>query len=132
VDTAGLSSFDTRVADYGARGLGAYDSSFRLSDFSGTALDAVLETGRREMTPGYRSLVSSARPLVESVEPTIQVAGISRSTAATTFGDARTVDLNGLCALRNDGRFHAFRVNLDGGFTNAVGLDVNFQRSASR
>lgn len=132
VDTAGLSSFDTRVAGYGARGLGAYDSSFRLSDFSGTALDAVLETGRREMTPGYRSMVSSARPLVESVEPTIQVAGISRSTASTTFGDARTVDLNGLCALRNDGRFHAFRVNLDGGFTNAVGLDVNFQRSASR
>lgn len=132
VDTADLPSFDTRLAGYGARRLGAYDSSFRLSDFTGTALDAVLETGRREMTPGYRSMVSSARPLVESVDPTIQVAGISRSTAATTFGSPRSVDANGSCSLRNDGRFHAFRVILDGGFTNAVGLDVNFQRSAAR
>ena len=132
VDTAGLSSFDARLAGYGARSLGAYDSTNRLSDFTGTELDAVLETGRREMTPGYRSLVSSARPLVESVDPTIQVAGISKSTAPTSFGPPRSVDTNGSCALRRDGRFHAFRVNLDGGFSNAVGLDVNFQRSASR
>jgi len=132
VDTAGLLSLDSRLAGYGVRGLGAYDSSYRLSDFTGTNLDAVLETGRREMTPGYRSMISSARPLVESVDPTIQVAGISRSTAATNFGPPRPVDGNGSCSMRSDGRYHAFRVNLDGGFTNAVGLDVNFQRSAAR
>ncbi len=132
VDTAGLSSFDARIAGYGARKLGAYDTSHRLSDFSGIALDATLETGRREMTPGYRSLVSSARPIVESVDPTVQVSGTSKSVAGASFGPVRTVDPNGNCSLRSDGRFHAFRVNLDGGFTNAVGMDIQFQRSAAR
>ena len=132
VDTAGLPSFDTRVAGYGARRLGAYDTSFVLSDFSGTELDAVLETGRREMAPGYRALVTSARPLIETVDPTIQVSGISRSTGSTVFGAARPVDENGSCSLRTDGRYHAFRINIDGGFTNAVGMDVSFQRSAMR
>jgi len=132
VDTAGLSSFDTRLSNYGSRRLGAYDTSNVLSDFSGTALDAVIETGKHELVPGYRSLVTLARPLVESVDPTVQVSGVSRLKDTSVFGSAMPVDSNGSVPLRKDGRYHEFRVNIDGGFDNAIGMDVSFQRSAMR
>ena len=132
VDTAGLSSFDARVAAFGSRRLAAYNSSHRLCEFTGTALDSVLETGRKELMPGSRCLVSSARPVVESVEPTIQIAPLSKSVETGRFGRASVVDETGKAPFRTDGRYHVFRVNLDGGFTDAVGMDVEFKRSSTR
>ena len=82
--------------------------------------------------PGSRCLVSSARPVVESVEPTIQIAPLSKSVETGRFGRASVVDETGKAPFRTDGRYHVFRVNLDGGFTDAVGMDVEFKRSSTR
>ena len=132
VDTAGLPSFDARIATFGARSIGAYNTSNRLCDFSGTALDSVLETGRKEFSPGGRCMVSSARPIIETVEPTMQISALSKAAQVGAFSRPRSTDDTGKVPFRSDGRYHVFRVNLDGGFTNAIGMDVEFQRSASR
>ena len=132
IDTPGLSSFDSRIVSYGARRIGAYNATNRLCDFTGTPLDSTLETGRKELTPGNRCLVSSARPIVESVEPSIQVAAIGKSVETGVFKNAQSMDETGKASLRSDGRFHIFRVNLEGGFTSAIGMDLEFQRSSTR
>ena len=132
IDLAGLPSFDSRIVGYGARRLGAYNSSNRLCDFTGAALSSTIETGRKELTPGNRCLASSARPIVESVEPSVQVAGIGKIVETGIFKNARSMDDTGKASLRSDGRFHIFRVNLKGGFSSAIGMDIEFQRSSSR
>tara|TARA_R110002074_G_scaffold329535_1_gene500026 strand:- start:244 stop:744 length:501 start_codon:yes stop_codon:yes gene_type:complete len=127
-----LPSFDARLANPGSTQIGAYDSSFRLSTFTGTDLDAVLETGRQEFAPGGRALVTMARPLVDSMDPTIEISGVSKTNANDAFGLASKTDIAGDVPLRKDGRYHRFRVNIPGGFKNAIGLDVAYQRSSRR
>ena len=132
VDTAGLSSFDARIAGVGGRKLGGYNSSDQICDFSGLQRQATLETGRRELIPGRRSLATRARVLVDSVDPTVQAASLSRTNKPTVFGPARPIDEQGDAPLRTDARYHAFRVNLPPGFTNALGMDVSAQESGTR
>ena len=132
VDGAGLPSFDQRIANPGALKLGAYSTTFQLQDFSGAVLAATLETGRRELTPGSRSLVTRARVLVDSVDPTVQVSGLRRTNDENKFTGATKVDEDGDAPLRKDGRYHVFRVNLPSGFTSALGMDVYYQRSGRR
>jgi hypothetical protein len=132
VDGPGLPSFDARQAPPGALKLGAYSTTFFLQDFSGSGLAATLETGRRELIPGSRSLANSARTMVDAVDPTVQVAGTSRTNDSGTFSKASRIDDDGSSHFRVDGRFHQFRVNLPGGFNNALFMDVYCQRSGRR
>jgi hypothetical protein len=127
-----LLSFDARLANTGSVQMGAYDSTFRLSTFTGTDLDSVLETGRQEFAPGGRALVTMARPLVDDRDATIEISGVGKTNADDAFGLASKTDIDGDVPLRKDGRYHKFRVNIPGGFKNAIGLDVSFQRSSRR
>jgi len=132
VDGAGLPRFDDRIALPGALTLGAYSTTFQIQDFSGAGRAATLETARRELSPASRSLATSVRPLVDAAEPEVACAGLSRSYATPKFSRATRVDDHGAAPLRNDGRFHVFRVELPSGWDSALGMDVYFQRSGRR
>ena len=47
------------------------------------------------MLDGLDSLVSSARPLVDSVDASVQVAGLARTNATTTFNRASRTQRSG-------------------------------------
>lgn len=132
IDGPGLPSFDVRVAAPGSIRLGAYDTSFRLSDFAGASKGAVFETGRREHAPGRRSLVSDVRTLVDDVFPQVQVASIGRTNDAPVFGPPEAVDEDGVANVRSEGRYHAYRVTCPPGFSNALALDVGFRPGGTR
>jgi len=126
-------SFDDRIAAVGDLALGAYDTAFKLSDFSGSGVAAVIETGRRELAPGRRALASRARVLVDAVSPTVQVAGHGRAKeTALSFSRETRIDEDGDAPLRVDARYHTFRINLPSGFDNALGFDIYFKSSGHR
>jgi len=114
------------------RRVGAYSPTYSLQTFTGASLAATLETGRRQLVPGSRALVTEAQVIVDSADPTVQVRGISRANATSTYGRPSAVNEIGFAPLRSDARYHSFRVNLPTGFDNAVGIEVMAQRSGTR
>ncbi len=132
VDTAGLVSFDARIAGVGGRKLGGYNSAKRICDFSGVQKIATLETGRRELAPGWRSQATSARVLVDGVDATVQAAGVGRTNKDTVFGPPRAINSQGASPLRTDARYHAFKVTLPPGFSNALAMDVTSNPTSQR
>ncbi len=132
VDGAGLGSFDARVAAPDALKLGAFDTSFVLSDFSGAGLAGTIETGRRALRPIGRSLTEKAEIIVESASPTIQAASVSRAKNTLKYGHVGKINEDGVAPVRVDGRFHSFRVSLPTGWDNALGLNVWSASSGQR
>jgi len=133
VDSGGLGSFDERQVPSGSLRLGAYSATpFRLQDFTGTGLAATLQTGRRELIPGSRSLASRVRIMIDGVNPTLEVAGLRRVNATTRFGPSTRIDEDGDAPCRKDGRYHVFKVKVGSGFSDALYMDVLCQRSGFR
>ena len=124
VDSA-TGSFDDRLAAYGAGQLGAYSSSHVLSQFAGTPLKALWETGDIEFTPGFRSMTGLMRPLVDQGDVRIQIGGRSTLRKAVTYKPAqRMSERTGACPSRMDSRYHRIRMTVDGGFDDALGVDT--------
>ena len=132
VDSSGLESFDARIAAPGSMKLGAFNTSFVLSDFSGAGLTGTIETGRRALRPIGRSLTEKAEIIVESASPTIQAASVSRAKNSLKYGHVGKINEDGVAPLRVDGRFHSFRVSLPTGWDNALGLNVWSASSGQR
>lgn len=133
VDSAGLGSFDERQVATGGLRLGAYSvTPFRLQDFTGAGLAATLQTGRRELIAGSRSLATRARIIIDGVNPTLEVAGLRRVNATTRFGPSSRIDEDGDAPCRKDGRYHVFKVVAGTGFSDALYMDVLVQRSGNR
>ncbi len=125
-------SFDDRPSVSGSVQIGAFDSTFRLSQFNGVGLAGTLETGDIEVNPGQRSTVTAVRPIVDGEETTVQVAPLDRRFDTVSFSEAATMAPDGNCYLRSDGRYHRFRCNLDPYFTEAVAFDITARASGTR
>jgi len=128
---SGLST--ARVAAPDALKLGAFDTSFVLSDFSGAGLAGTIETGRRALRPIGRSLTEKAEIIVESASPTIQAASVSRAKNTLKYGHVgKDQTRTEWRRFELDGRFHSFRVSLPTGWDNALGLNVWSASSGQR
>jgi hypothetical protein len=125
-------SFDDRGAIAGATRMGAFDSAFIASDFSGSALEGLLETGDLELNPGGNAFLSEVRPLVDGKDARIAVATTRRRNETMLFGDYRTQDADGSIPFRADGRYHRLRTKLPPGWTEAVGMDLVTARGGRR
>ena len=117
-------SFDSRVWLGGAITLGAFDTSHKAATFTGTPLDAVFETG--ELASDTRLFINRMRPLVTGYgSMTAQIASRSTLSSVASFGSASSLNSAGEFTTRANSRFHKFRLTVTGGFTRAMGLDVN-------
>lgn len=117
-------SFDDRGTVAGATRMGAFDTAFIPSDFTGTDLEGLVETGDLELNPGGRAFLSEARPLVDSRDVEVAVAATSKRNATMTFGRFVAPDDDGKVPMRVDGRYHRIQVKLPPGWDDAVGLDL--------
>lgn len=82
---------------------------------------------------GDRALVRGVSPKVHGAgNITIQISGRVTPQAMVSFGTPSAVNANGWCLLRNDGRYHRYRVNLDGGWTQAMGVEIDAVATGSR
>ena len=108
----------------------------KVQSFTGTCLSATIDTGEFQVTAGRRSIVNTVIPYVTggSVAPTISATIGSRALQHedVAFGTASTVNSEGFCPVRAEGRFHRVRVDIVSDWTQAQGIDVDAQATGLR
>lgn len=126
IDVAGI-SVDDRAFMGGGLLLNGYNYTHYRTSFSGAPGTATIET--QELQAGDRAFMSGVRPLIQGEGTTITVAHGKRSLqheayafAASSSPHART----GIAPMRGDTRYHRFRVEIDGDWTHAQGVEPVF------
>lgn len=139
-------SLDSPTYQSKGQELAVYNDSHQLCVFRGDPLTATLETGERQILgPGStRTMVGDVRPLVDGArtnthsdgpyETEVTVQALKRDRQSDELVEGRIVTMNqyGNCPMRENARFHRFRVTISGGFHHAIGLDVSATAAAGR
>lgn len=125
-------SLDSRVWTAGARTLAAFDSSHRLITFSGTAMDATLDTGEIALSKGGRADVTNVEPLIDGSVASVAVGERNKLSDAVSFQTAVTQNDAGDSPVRSNAKFHRFRVTTTGAFNFAQGVRVDHEPSEER
>lgn len=118
-------SLDSKVWMGGKLQLAAFDSSHKQSFFTGTALSAVLETGESQLVPNKRAEVTEVVPLVDGGTHTVEVGTRETQVASVSYSGASAENSSGICPVRSNSRYHRFRVNVTGSFTDASGVLID-------
>lgn len=122
-------SLDSRFWQGGSTLLSAFNSSHKLVNFTGDALDAVFETGEFNLNQGGRAFVSGVRPLFDGDgTATIQIGSRDTVNGSTTWGASSSQNSRtGLCPARNNAYYHRARMTITGGFSHAYGVEPEFK-----
>ncbi len=112
--------------------MGAFDSTYLASDFTGSALEGLIETGDIEGAPGKMFFVDEVRPLVDGRRVEVAVAEMDGRNDDVVFGPYKIMDSDGTIPIRSDARYHRLRVKLPPGWRDAVGLDIVGEVSGER
>ena len=101
-----------------------FGTDHKAGTFSGDALTAELETV--EMGESSRFSVRNARPLVDG-GATVTVADGYRNSQSENYayGPLKGLTDLGVANFRNNARYHRLKVRVEGGFTNAIGVDAD-------
>lgn len=125
-------SLDSRAWVGGAQNLAAFSTDHASYTFTGTAMDAIVDTGEVQLTPGMRSSVLWARPLTDGNAATVALRTRNRLADTAAYGSAASQDSTGICALRSNARYHAARVATTGAFSFIQGVEIKFTSDGER
>ena len=118
-------SLDSRVWQGGRPTIAGFDSSYCLSFFSGSNLEATLETGDLRLMQGRRSFVNSWRLVTDAsgVKGTVGVK--SKHADPITWKGEADLRTSGRFHVRASGLLHRFRARVPAGETweHIVGID---------
>jgi hypothetical protein len=119
-------SLDSRVWTGENYILSGFNTDHKQINFNGsTYLDAVIETQEGQLTDGGRTELKLLRPLIDgNGAVTLQVGTRNKLTDSVAWGSAIAANSIGECPVRSNARYHRVRVNISGGFTHAIGVDV--------
>ena len=119
-------SLDSRAWTGGALIAGSFNSSNRLSHFSGNNLAATIDTGERQLFSGKKGEVIGTRPYVDGGTPTVAVGSRQSPQATNAFGSAVAVDASGFSSQLVHGLYHRFRTVVPAATTwkHAQGIEV--------
>lgn len=120
-------SLDSKVWMGGKLQLAAFDTSHKLSYFTGSALEATIETG--EFQPpgmeGKRSEITEVTPIIDGGTHTVQMGTRETQAGSISWGSVATENSSGIVPVRSNSRYHRVRSIISGGFTTASGVMVN-------
>lgn len=120
----------------GALQFAAFNTSHRACTFSGTPLDALVDTEELSEArvsegafDGRRLFVRGARPVVHGASGTVTVAPGYRQlrSASPTFATAVGLNSIGEANFRREARYQRMRVALSGEFEHAQGCEVDLE-----
>lgn len=129
LDSLGF-SLDSKVWMGGKLQMAAFNTDHEQSFFTGSALDATIETGEVQFFPGKRSEVNEVTPLVDGGTHTVEVGTRETQASAVVYSSVSTENASGICPVRSNARYHRFRVNNTGSFNDAVGVLVDDSKIA--
>jgi hypothetical protein len=125
-------SLDSRAWVGGAQNLAAFSTDHKSYTFTGTAMDAIVDTGEVQLTPGMRSSVLWARPLIDGNAATVALRTRNRQADTAAYGSASSQDTTGICALRSNARYHSARVATTTAFNFIQGVELAFTSEGER
>lgn len=133
IDSMTLSLDDPAWAG-GLINFAAFDTTHKLSYFSGPNLAARVESGDYQLSPGRRSLARKLRPLVDGTASAANIGGRAKLADANSFDVAAPQDGIGEVSQRNDSRYHRFQVTTDAGDTwdHIQGVEAAFTTRGGR
>ncbi len=118
-------SLDSRVWTGENFLLSGFDSNHKQVNFTGAALTALLETQEAQISKGQKTFVSLVRPVVDgSGTITVQIGTRNLLSESVTYASAVATNAIGDVPIRSNARFHRARVNITGGFNDAMGIEV--------
>jgi len=124
-------SLDSREYTGGALQLAAFNTDHKKSTFSGTALNACVETAEvqvfKNQVESRRALVNGVRPLVDGVDTTltVQVGQRNKQNEPITYGSVVSPESGtNIAHFRSNARYHRFRVLTSNDFDHALGVEV--------
>jgi hypothetical protein len=103
-----------------------FDTSHKSGAFSGTSLEATVETG--EFNPdgkGSRSVIRACRPLIDGGSPTISFGTRETQQGSVAYGASTGLTPAGLAPVFSSGRYFRAKAVIPAGGTwsNAMGID---------
>ncbi len=137
LETIGI-SFDSRQWAGGIQQLSAFDTSHRVSHFSGSHLAAALTT-REITTPNPQRLYARETwPIIDCNNATsaikIAVGSRRRTSESVSYANATSVNAIGFCPQRAGDHYMRFRMSItsSAAWNEAVGMDVQFTQMGRR
>jgi hypothetical protein len=105
--------------------LSAFDNAHKQVNFTGSAMDATLETMEFQAIPNNRAEITLMRPIVDgSGTVTMQMGERNLLSESVSYSDSSSVNTNGDCEFRSNARYHRIRTNIAGGFNHVQGAEI--------
>ena len=121
------------VGVFGIQQIGSSGSyASYVGSLNGTPLEATLDTKVSNFNLGGRATVTAYKPIVQGSGSTVSgYIGTQKllEDSVTWVGPATPETRTGKCSARADAVYHRVRLVIDGGFTNAMGAEVEFTPS---
>lgn len=120
-----LFSLDSRVWTGENYILSGFNSDHKQINFTGSAMNAVLETAEIQVFPGKFTYIRCVRPLVDgSGTVTTQMGTRNLQSESVTYGSAIALNSFGESEVDSDARYHRIRTNITGGFNDVQGVVI--------
>ena len=126
---------DTDAFAGGFVNIQAFDTNNQSATFTGTPLQAIIDTKEISGPDQKRIMCNSVRPLIEGPNATIQLQVGKRNSQQSnvTFTAARNQNgINGEFSIRENSRYQRYRMIIDGGFIHGNGAKANLRIAGRR
>ncbi|TXL80469.1 hypothetical protein FHP25_05440 [Vineibacter terrae] len=120
-------SLDSDLWAGGLTVVSGFDIGHRLVTFDGPPRAARFITGESQLVLDRRAFMTAVRPLVQGTAATavsVQVGKRDRLIDPVMYTAASAMNANGTCPVRANARFHRLRLDISGGYSQALGFDV--------
>ena len=122
----GMYSFNSKTSDIGLVRFSAGSVDLQTQGSSGVPQTAVITTGATDPNTGGRAVVNGVRPLGNGGTFSVRV-GVQDDIGDTvTWSTATSVNSRtNMANFRSEGRYVRAEVTISGGFTTAIGADID-------
>lgn len=119
-------SFDSRIFAGGTPLIAGFDENYKLVFFSGTPLEAVIQTGDVSLNGMRRAFVNGFRPISDAEDVSGRVAIKDRHGDALAWKAEASINRTGIIPCRANGRLHRFEITIpaEEAWNHAHGVDV--------
>ena len=126
-------SLDTDFWSGGQLYLGAIDSNFKAAIFSGTPLEAELETDEIEGKPGVRLNITGVRPIIDA-NTTVTIKSREKLSDTAVESSSGSTTNSGVNPVRSSGRYIRANVKVSAGvgWNDAQGVDIIASQAGTR
>jgi len=124
-------SFDSPLWAGGRITFSAFDNNKKLGVFTEAPNTASFTTGELDME-GRRSSIRNIRPIIDGGTVTVQVGSRDKQGGTVSYGSTVSLTASGDAPVRKTGRYHRFKTNITGSFTNSYGVEVELVAEGKR